>query len=62
MPYWKTRSTGLGCLLEAARILPSMVAVQGIRGVSRGFEGIRRGGEEDVQQGGGQVEGIEEES
>jgi hypothetical protein len=39
-----------------------MVAVQGIRGVSRGFEGIRRGGEEDVQQGGGQVEGIEEES
>jgi hypothetical protein len=39
-----------------------MVAVQGIRGVSRGFEGIRRGSEEDVQQGGGQVEGIEEES
>jgi len=31
---------GLGCLLEAARILPSMVAVEGI---SRGFQGGSRG-------------------
>jgi hypothetical protein len=27
VPYWKTRSAGLGCLLEAARILSSMMAV-----------------------------------
>jgi hypothetical protein len=32
-----------------------MVAVQGIRGVSRGFEGTRRGDEEDVQQGAGRL-------